>query len=109
MVLAAAQRDDLIITEQDLSAANAIITSLEIDMPKVFDRIGTSLQAKGAVLLLNRIRLYGKEGISRQDLYSSVFKELSYNDFQQALEAVFEAGHISMNNIAGKGFWINLK
>jgi hypothetical protein len=109
MVLAAAQRDELIITEQDLSQANAIITSLEHDMPKVFDRIGTSLGAKGAVLLLNRIRSYGKEGVSRQQLYSDTFKELSYNDFQQALEAVFEAGHIDMVNIAGKGFWIKLK
>lgn len=109
MVLAAAQRDDLIIVEDDLSAANAIITSLEADMPRVFDRIGTSTQAKGAVLLLNRIRLYGREGVSRQALYNSVFKELSYNDFQLAVEAVFEAGHIEQTNRAGQGFWITLK
>lgn len=109
MVLAAAQRDDLIILAGDLTAANAIITSLEHDMPKVFERIGTSIQAKGAVLLLNKVRLHGNGGVGRQELYESLFRELSYNDFQQALEAAYEAGYINMENRAGKGFWITMK
>lgn len=108
MVLAAAKRDQLFITVDDLSDANAIVTSLEQDMPRVFDRIGTSLGAKGAVLLLNRIRVHGNGGVGRQELYNSVFKELSYNDFQLALEAVYEAGHITMEN-NGSGFIIRVK
>jgi hypothetical protein len=109
MILAASQRDELIITKDDLFASNAIITSLEHDMPKVFDRIGTSLGAKGAVLLLNRVRLYGAAGVSRQELYNSMFKELSYNDFQAALESAYESGQIIMENVAGKGLWIRIK
>jgi hypothetical protein len=108
MVLAASRSDELVIKVKDLSDANAIITSLEEDMPRVFDRIGTSLQAKGAVLLLNRIRTNGNGGIERQELFKSVFRELSYNDFQAGLEALFEAGHITMKNEGG-GFIIKLK
>lgn len=98
IVLAAAQRDDLVIQVEDLSAADAIVTSLETDMTRVYERVGTSAEAKGAVLLLSRIRAHGNGGVGRQELYNSVFRELSYNDFQLALEAVYEAGHINVVN-----------
>src|SRR5690606_15583494 len=48
MVIAAAQRNELIITEEDLDAAVKIIDSIEPDMPKVFASIGRS-QASVAV------------------------------------------------------------
>ena len=45
MVLAASQRDELIITAEDLSLANTMVTDLEQDMPKVFSKIGKNQQA----------------------------------------------------------------
>jgi hypothetical protein len=42
MVIAASCRDELIITPDDLKLANTMITDLELDMPKVFARIGRS-------------------------------------------------------------------
>lgn len=42
MVLAASQRDEMIITPDDLKTANHMLTDLETDMPKVFAKIGRS-------------------------------------------------------------------
>jgi hypothetical protein len=42
MVLAAAQRDELVIVEEDLKSADNMLTDLEPAMSKVFDRIGMS-------------------------------------------------------------------
>lgn len=55
MVLAAAQRDELIITKEDLEAANFAVTDLESEMEKVFDRIGMrteSVQAQRIIALV---------------------------------------------------------
>lgn len=45
MVLAASQRDELIITAEDLALANTMVSDLEQDMPKVFAKIGKNQQA----------------------------------------------------------------
>lgn len=45
MVLAASQRDKLIITAEDLALANTMVSDLEQDMPKVFAKIGKNQQA----------------------------------------------------------------
>lgn len=42
MVLAASGGDDLVLTEDHLALANKMISDLELDMPKVFSRIGKS-------------------------------------------------------------------
>lgn len=42
MILAASQRDELVITPTDLKTANHMLTDLEPDMPKVFAKIGRS-------------------------------------------------------------------
>jgi uncharacterized protein DUF3987 len=94
MILSAARTDTLEISADDLSSANKIVTSLESAMPKVFERIGMTPETRGAGLLVARVRQAGAEGISRRALYSEMFRELSYNDFQNSLEAGFEAGKI---------------
>lgn len=102
IILSVAEKDTLEITPKNLQDADAIVTSLEQDMPRVFDRIGTSLQAKGAVALVNKVRAAGAGGVERQALFNSLFRELSYNDFVAALEAAVEAQHVFITNNDGK-------
>jgi hypothetical protein len=45
MVIAASQRDELVITAEDLALANTMVSDLEQDMPKVYAKIGKSTQA----------------------------------------------------------------
>lgn len=44
MVLAAAQRDELVVTVDDLQTAINMLSDLEADMPRVFDRIGVKAE-----------------------------------------------------------------
>jgi hypothetical protein len=70
MILAASQRDELIITEEDLRTAHAMVTTLEKEMPKVFDKIGM----KGEAVHMERVlRLVMQKG--------SVPIELIYRTF----------------------------
>ncbi len=63
MILAASQRDELVLTAEDLQFAESMLKSVEMDMEKVFSRIGKNenalqiesllayLQARGAIPL----------------------------------------------------------
>lgn len=94
MVLSAARTSTLEISVQDLSQANTIITSLEEMMPKVFERIGMTPETRGAGLLVARVVSAGDKGITYQELYNEMFRDLSYNDFKAALEGAFESGKV---------------
>lgn len=93
MVLAASVRDDLYIDDETLSLANDIITSLEVDMPKVFDRIGTSEESRGAQQLVSLVRTHGS--VEVHTLYRQMFRTLSYDDFTRAMNSAIQAGHIT--------------
>ena len=57
MVLAAARRDERLITLEDISMAHAMISDLEIDMPHVFSKIGRteeSIQAERFIKFIHQ-------------------------------------------------------
>ena len=56
MVIAASQRDSLIIRADDLALANTMVSDLEQDMPKVFAKIGKSVQANQVERFVNFVR-----------------------------------------------------
>lgn len=102
MVLAAAKRDQLLITLEDLQEANAIVTGLEADMPKVFERIGTTQQAKGQAELVSVVRSHGR--IETNEAYKQLFRLLSYEDFNAAKTGAIMAGYIEQYADQGKVF-----
>jgi hypothetical protein len=59
MILAAAQRDDLVISDEDLQIADAMVTDLEAEMGQVFARIGSSPEALHAERLLAYVKKQG--------------------------------------------------
>lgn len=92
MILCAAEGNTMVLEPHHLETANIIMTALESDMPRVFERIGTSLQSRGATNLVNIVRTYGK--IERKKLFTHMFRELSLNDFNAALTAAVEARYV---------------
>ena len=60
IVIAASQRDELVITEDDLAMANTMITDLEQDMPKVFSRIGRSEESVQAERFIKFVQAKGE-------------------------------------------------
>ncbi len=92
MIFAAAQRSDLTITCEDLQAANRLVTALELDMPRVFEKIGVSQQAKGQAEIVSITRAHSY--ISYRDLYRQLFRILSYEDFMKGIQSAVAAGLI---------------
>jgi hypothetical protein len=104
MVLTASGTDDLVISGETLARANALISALEVDMPKVFDRIGTSVESRGAAQLVSLVRTHGK--ITQAALYRELFRILSYEDFTKSLNSAIQAGHVKSPRSDGKDVWI---
>lgn len=95
MVLAAANHDELVITQSDLETAAEMVTDLEADMPKVFARIGrteTSVQAE------RFIRFIQKRGeatfTSAYHFIHSAFPDL--RDFEAVVRGAKAAGFIDV-------------
>ncbi len=59
MVMAASRKDALVIDEEDLAAAERMVTDLELDMPKVFSRIGKTAQANVADRFIQMVHQRG--------------------------------------------------
>lgn len=92
MVLSAAYKDELVITKQDLEMASEIVTALEADMPQVFELIGIQGQAKHSGAVLSVVKAYGK--ITQGALFAQVFKQMSWQEFGNAVVACQQSGQI---------------
>ena len=99
MVLSAAAHSDMVIQQAELEASAGIITSLEADMPRVFDLIGMQGQAKHATEVLSFIRSYGE--ITQTALYRLCFKSMGWKDFQDALVSCQNSKQIEMQQDGG--------
>jgi hypothetical protein len=92
MVYAAAQRQEMFITEDDLSAAEQVVTPLEDHMTKVFERIGISPQARGQAEVVAVVQTHGM--ISLPNLYRALFRTLTQEEVQKCVTSAFAAGYL---------------
>jgi Protein of unknown function (DUF3987) len=95
MVVSAARKSTLEINVDDLQTANAIITSLEGDMPRVFDRIGMTDETRGAGLLVSYAQK-ANGGILSNTLYGLLFRDMSYTDYESALNSAVKANKVEL-------------
>lgn len=92
MVLSASQSDELKIEKRHLEAAAAFAGAIEADMPKVFSRIGQTDITRGSAEIVNLVER--APGVAQHELFSRMFRTLSYKDFTEAL-----AGAINSNKV----------
>ena len=105
MVLSAAEKDELVVSQANLEAASEIVSSLEADMPEVFNLIGVQGAAKYSNELMSLVQAYGR--ITQTELFKLCFRTMSYKDFQDALMACVAAHHIEATNEGGT-VWIKV-
>lgn len=101
MVISASHRDDLVIGLDELQLANAMLEDLEVDMPKVFSRVGRSEQSLQAEKLLQIVQRRG--AMPYEDILKVVqvaFPDV--RDMEGILTGLMRAGYIDLiNNGAG--------
>jgi hypothetical protein len=95
MILAASQRDELIITSEDLQLANQMLEDLEVDMPKVFSRIGrseTSLQAEHFIQIIERAG-----GLPYEEAYRRIHAQFpDCRDYEGILQGAVRSGQVTL-------------
>lgn len=102
MVVAASVRDEMIITAEDLIVAEGMLTELELDMPKVFARIGRtedSIQAERFIQFVQK-----NSPISYEAAYKYVHTAFPFiKDFEGIVSGAIRAGLIQMRQ-EGTGY-----
>jgi len=88
MVLAAAQRDTLIIEKEDLETAEKVLESAERSMIRVFENVGVVDEAKHIAEVVAFVRAYG--WITVPSLYKLCFNIMSERDFKAAVRLACE-------------------
>lgn len=83
MVLAASQRDSLVIERPDLEEAEKILQSAELSMIKVFEGVGVVDEAKHVAELIPFVRAH--KWLSSKDLYRFVYNIMGEKEYYQAL------------------------
>jgi hypothetical protein len=95
MVISASQSSSLIIEQHHLEFSEKMVTALELDMPQVFERIGQNDQTRGMGELVDIVRRNNK--MTQSELYRTLFRTMSYQDFELALKSAIAARHISLS------------
>jgi hypothetical protein len=103
MVIAAAQRNTRLITVEDLTAAERLVSAQEVDLQKVFNTIGATDQSKDETEVVAALR--GAGGFSSQkDLLIMVSKFIDRKRFDAAISNLLSMGTIKLaliNNSLG--------
>lgn len=102
MVLAAATRDEMVITLEDIQLAETMVTDLEPDMAMVFSKIGKTDDSFYADRLINFVRRSGPKGVSYTEVYRFVYSQFpSLRDFDSIFAGALKAGFIRLENGPG--------
>jgi hypothetical protein len=91
MIIAASYNNEMVILPEDLQKADILVTALEADMARVFERVSDNSQTKYITTILSILR--GTKRITKQSLWRSVMHSMSLNDFDLALNGIIHAGY----------------
>jgi len=101
IVLAASQRDELVITAEDLAMSNTMVSDLEKDMPKVFAKIGRTEDSIQAERFIKYVQDHGE--VTYQAAYAFIHTYFpNSKDFEGILTGAVRAGYLTLDMVTGK-------
>jgi len=107
MVIAASARDELVITDEDLNLANVMVTDLEKDMPKVFNKIGRTEQSVQAERFIKYIQSHKRVKYEMAYQHSHLAFP-GAKDFEDVLNGAIRAGYVELD-MTTDGVYISAK
>lgn len=93
MVLAASERQELIITEDDMKLADRLVTALEHDMSKVFSSIGAVDNSRFVAEIVTFVQAAGSQSFN--ELWRKCMPSMDMPAFKQAMDSAIQAGYIT--------------
>lgn len=104
MILAAAESDRLVLTEEHLALANSMVTDLEPDMQFVFSKIGKSDDSLYAERMIAYVHKRG--GCSYVDMYRYVHAHFpKVQDFEAIVTGAVRSGYLILKQ-KGQDMWV---
>lgn len=104
IVIAASQRDELVITKEDLQLADTMLKTVEKDLEKVFSRIGRSedsLQAERFIQFIQR-----RGSVTYQEAYRLIHSYFpDFRDFEGIVSGAIRSGFVRLEQ-RGSEFWL---
>lgn len=100
IVLAASQRDQLRIEEHDLIEADALLTTIEPHMIKVFESVGVVDESKHIATILAHVRAY--KWIEGSSLFNLLRNNMTERDFKNAVRIAAEQHLIAVESRNGR-------
>lgn len=95
IVLAAAQRDQLLIEKEDLEEADKLLSSIEPHMIKVFESVGVVDESKHIANIIAHVRAY--TWIDPTSLFNLLRNNISEKDFKNAIRISVEQGLLEVS------------
>jgi len=100
IIIAASQRDELIITKEDLETSAIMVTDLEAEMTNVFKKIGMGEAATSADRLVSYMKL--RKQCPYVEAYRFIHAQFpSLKDFEDILRGLIQAGYITLMQPGG--------
>ena len=93
MVLAASERNDMLILPGDLEQAAMLVTSLEAALPNVFQQIMNNRDARNTALVIRLVQAY-PQGVDRRTLWQRLITQMSQDEFRNALMGAIAADYV---------------
>lgn len=94
MVLAAAQRDDLLITLEDIKFAAGMVSAIEQEIEDVFGKMGERDEVKDTQLLAAILKHH--KAMTQQALYRAVYNRMGTDQFAMALKGLTMANYVKL-------------
>lgn len=100
IIIAASQRDELLITKEDLETSAIMVTDLEAEMTNVFKKIGMGEAATSADRLVSYMKL--RKQCPYVEAYRFIHAQFpSLKDFEDILRGLIQAGYITLMQPGG--------
>lgn len=103
MILTAAHTNALVIEQPELEKAEAILSSLEAELPSVFQNMADNRQAKHAIAVVQIVRQARR--ITKQNLFKRLMQYMSIEEFKVALGGAIVAGYVK-ETVNGDQVWV---
>lgn len=94
IVLAASQRNELIITKEDLELALRLLSTLEVDMHRIFETIGMTDNGRNNMEILAVLRATDEKAISYTALWTLLMNKMERKTFLSAVEGMISGGKL---------------
>jgi len=93
MIISVSKRNDLTITPEDLATADTLVTALEGDMNRVFEKVSDNYQTKYLTAIVTVLRTVHKS-IPKKVLWQRLLHLMPWTEYESALQGLINAGYV---------------